>query len=73
MTLNEKIISDIHSLRNPIILSQIFEFVRLMKRQEKAQNASAQAVRFPKYISDEEAQELQTIINQEFKHIEGEW
>ncbi|TAE19588.1 MAG: hypothetical protein EAZ95_01635 [Bacteroidetes bacterium] len=73
MTLNEKIISDIHTLRNPVILSQIFEFVRLMKRQEKVQNAPSQTVRFPKYITDEEAQELQTVIKQEFNHIEGEW
>ncbi len=73
MTLNEKIISDIHTLRNPVILSQIFEFVRLMKRHEAVQNTPSHTVRFPKYISDEEAEELQTIIKQEFNHTEGEW
>lgn len=66
MTLNEKIISDIQTLRNPVILSQIFEFVCLMKRQEKVQNTPLRALRFPKYISNEEAKELQSIINQEF-------
>jgi hypothetical protein len=73
MTLNEKIIADIQTLNSPTILSQIFEFVQLMKRSELAQNTQVSASRFPKLITDEEAQELQAIINQEFSHIEGEW
>jgi hypothetical protein len=73
MTLNEKIIAEIQTLHNPIMLSQIFEFVRLIKRNEKAQNTATTASRFPQYITNEEAQELQSLINQEFNNIEGEW
>lgn len=71
--LKQKIISEIEALNNPGVLGQIFDFLRLIRRNiSKPKSNGAAVLALAGSISNEDAEEIQNIIDQEFNKIEGE-
>ncbi len=75
MTLKDKILLDLAAIKNPNLLNQIFEFIQLMKQGYSIVNDSNKkdVLQFAGKISDEEAEEINKIIDSEFNSIEGDW
>lgn len=72
MTVKQQLIAEIEDIDNPIALVQLFELMQLIKHNIR--HTSNQVIaQFSGCIDDTEAQEMRSIINQEFSHIEGEW
>lgn len=72
--LKQQIIKEINALKNPGILGQVFDFLRLIRRMDPKPKSNRSAVlSLAGSISNEEAEEMQKIIDQEFNNIEGEW
>lgn len=72
--LKERIISEIKSLENPSILGQVFDFLRLIRRNTLTPRSNGKEVlSLSGTLSSSDAKEMETIISQEFNNIEGEW
>ena len=72
--LKERIISEINSLENPSILGQVFDFLRLIRRNTLTPRSNAKEVlSLSGILASDDAKEMQNIISQEFNKIEGEW
>jgi len=75
MTLKDKILLDLTTIKNPYLLNQIFEFIQLQKKmystvQESNKN---EVFQFAGVIDDKSAENISNIIDTEFNRIEGEW
>lgn len=71
--LKDRIIRDIESLSNPHLLGQLFEFIRILRKNSRKQKSNRNAVlSFGGSITDEDALEMRNFIDQEFNSIEGE-
>ena len=58
---------------DPNFLSKVLAFVQSLKKMNEDESNTASLAQFAGSISDQEAQELKTIIQDEFSSIEGEW
>lgn len=72
MTVKQQLIAEIEDIDNPIALVQLFELMQLIKQniRHKSNQVIAQ---FAGCLDDDSAEEMHSIINQEFSQIEGEW
>lgn len=75
MTLKDKILTDLTSIKNPSLLNQIFEFMQFLNESNSVSQESNKGVvlSFAGVISDNDADEISSMINDEFNNIEGEW
>ncbi len=76
MTLKEKILLDLAEIKNPSILNQIFEFIQLVKKEVPTpiqEQNKKEVFQFVGVLSDEDAREINGVIDSEFNNIEGEW
>ena len=75
MTLKDKILMDLSGIKNPSLLNQIFEFIQLVKDNysSNTEGNKEMVLNFAGEISDEDADKINEIINQEFNKIEGDW
>lgn len=72
--LKDRIIRDIESLSNPHLLGQLFEFIRMLRKNSRKQKSNRKAVlSLAGSIKDADALEMQNLIDEEFNSIEGEW
>ena len=75
MTLKDKILIDLNDIKNPSLLSQIFDFIQRVKESSHVSEGSNrdEVLKFAGEIDDDEAMEITSIINSEFNQIEGDW
>ncbi len=74
MTIRERLSKDINSIQNPIILNRILEFIQLVSQKNTSNQGNVnQLMEFSGSLPDEDAKEMQKIINEEFNKIEGDW
>jgi len=75
MTLKDKILIDLTGIKSPNLLNQIFEFIQLVKENYAVpqQSNKSEVLKFAGEISDIEANEIASMIDNEFNKIEGEW
>ena len=71
MTVKAQLIAEIEDIDNPIALVQIFEIMQLIKQNITKNNTLLS--KFAGCLSDEDAQDMRSIVNNEFNAIEGEW
>jgi hypothetical protein len=72
MSVKERVLADINEIDNQHFLNQIQMFVALFKEQNKKGNKDA-VLAFAGTLSDEDAAEMQKIVEEEFSNIEGDW
>jgi len=74
MKLKEQIIQDIQNLANPLALLQLFDFLELIKNNERLEQNNTNAVlTFAGSLTKEDSEEIKQIIKEEFNETEGEW
>ena len=71
MTVKAQLIAEIEEIDNPIALVQIFEIMQLIKQNITKNNTLLS--KFSGCLSDDYAQDMRSIVNNEFNAIEGEW
>jgi hypothetical protein len=75
MTVREKILADLQQITNPDMLNQILEFLRLITRGTVEQSKSNKelVLGFAGCLTNEEAESMKKLVEEEFNQIEGEW
>lgn len=74
MILREQIIKEVNAIADLQLLNQLFEYVQVIKRTENKVTPNRERVlQLAGSITNEEAEEVRKIINDEFNQIEGEW
>lgn len=74
MIIKQLLISEIETIGNPIILSQLFEVLQMLKQNTDTKPGSNNPLlQFVGCIDDADAKTMRAIIEQEFDKIEGEW
>ena len=71
MNVKAQLIAEIEEIDNPIALVQIFEIMQLIKQNITKNNTLLS--KFSGCLSDDDAQDMRSIVNNEFNAIEGEW
>ncbi len=72
MILREQIIEDVNAIADLQLLNQLFEYVQVIKRTENKVTPNRERVlQLAGSITDEEAEEVRKIINDEFNQIES--
>ena len=72
MTLQESILREVRELDDPEQLRQLSEYLNGLKKQPFKSNKE-EIMQLAGLLSNEEAEQLKRIIDQEFNRIEGEW
>ena len=70
MSVRDKILEDIHKIESQNKLNEIYDFIQQLNTG--AENRAA-VMELRGCLSDGDAQELTTIVNNEFTDIEGDW
>lgn len=71
MILREQIIKEVNAIADLQLLNQLFEYVQVIKRTENQITPNRERVlQLAGSISDEEAEEVRKIINDEFNQID---
>lgn len=70
--LRQHILNDISLIQRPDILNQVFEYMQLLNKADSSSNI-ADVLSFSGSITNDNAEELLSIIRHEFNTIEGEW
>lgn len=74
MIIKQLLISEIEAIGNPIILSQLFEVLQMLKQNtDVTQESTNPLLQFAGCIDDADAQTMRAVIKQEFDKIEGDW
>ena len=71
--LKARIISEIESMDNPGTLGEVFDFLRLLRRNKPKPKSNKKAVlSLSGSLSPADAAEMEKIISKEFNNIEGD-
>ena len=70
MNLRTQILSDLKSL-TPDLLAQLYQFLNTLKRASHPKQHPF--LKFAGTLTDEEAAQIKSQIDEEFNRIEGEW
>lgn len=74
MTLIDRIVLDITGIKSPSVLNQVFELIQLFKQGEAMEKSNKDEVlRFAGTMNNEDANDINAIIDAEFNGIEGDW
>ena len=80
MTVKQQLIAGIKQIDNPLALVQLFEMMQLMREMVRItpapqtnHNAIKILEKFSGCLNDVDANEMKSIIHQEFNQIEGAW
>ena len=73
--MKDKLLRDLGEIKDPVVLNQVFEFLQFLNRKlDKQLPSNRQAVlSFAGTLNAEDAKAMQTLIDQEFENIEGDW
>ena len=74
MNIKEKLIASINNIEDLHILNQLLELLKSLNISTSQPTSNInQLLAFAGTLSKEDANEMQTIINEEFNKIEGDW
>jgi hypothetical protein len=74
MILREQIIKEVNAIADLQLLNQLFEYVQVIKRTENKITPNRERVlQLAGSITNEEAEAVRKVVNDEFNQIEGEW
>jgi len=73
--IKDKILIDLTAIKSPNLLNQIFEFIQLLKENSAVSEVGNrdEVLSLAGLLSDADAEEIITTVNNEFNKIEGEW
>jgi len=73
--IKDKILIDLTAIKSPNLLNQIFEFIQLLKENSAVSQVGNrdEVLAFAGQLSDADAEEIISTVNNEFNNIEGEW
>jgi len=70
MSVREKILSDLSEIESPNKLNKIYDFIQQFNVTQENRTT---VLDLKGSLSDDDAQEMMTIIKNEFSQIEGDW
>jgi len=73
--IRDKILIDLTAIKSPNLLNQIFEFIQLLKENSTVSEVGNrdEVLSLAGQLSDADAEEIISTVNNEFNNIEGEW
>jgi len=70
MSVREKILSDLSEIESPNKLNKIYDFIQQFNVTQENRTT---VLDLKGSLSDDDAQEMMTIVKNEFSQIEGDW
>jgi len=75
MSTKERIIHNLNDIKSQDVLTEILDYIQKIKVSfiSGVHENNAEFMSFAGILSEEEADKMQVLINQEFSNIEGNW